>query len=92
MSTFTVQLDDRTSQALHHAAIRRNRREEDLISEFLERLFVSVLDLGSPDDPAEDTYSAADIEAVEEGIAQLRRGESVPHDVVVAEMRAKFGR
>jgi predicted transcriptional regulator len=83
MTAFTVQLDQATSEALAKAAAERSTKAEDLIAGATEHFLA--------EQSVDPQWSAEDIAAVDEGLAQLDRGEGVPHEQVKAEMREKYG-
>jgi predicted transcriptional regulator len=82
MTTFTVELDADTADALSKVANERSIPTESLIAAAAEWWLV--------DQAAEGDWSAEDIVAIEEGIAQLDRGESISHEEVMTAMRAKY--
>jgi predicted transcriptional regulator len=89
MKTFTVELEDEIAKKLSGLANVRGVSVEYLVAAGAEAL---ADDLQDGDDLAEGhQWSAEDIAAIEEGLAQIDRGETIPHEQVVAETKAQFG-
>ena len=89
MKTFTVQLADDVADKLSGLADVRGVTVEYLMAAGAEEL---ADDLQEGDElAANHQWSAKDIAAIEEGLAQIERGETIPHDRVVAEIKAKYG-
>ena len=89
MKTFTVQLADDVADKLSGLADVRGVTVEYLMAAGAEEL---ADDLQEGDElAANHQWSAKDIAAIEEGLAQIERGETIPHEQVVAEIKAKYG-
>lgn len=87
MSTVTVELDEKHSAILRALADQAGSDPSDVIGSALELLAdASLFDEGQP------PLSPEQIAAIEEGLAAAERGDVIPHEQVVAEMRAKFER
>ncbi len=84
MATFTVEFNQAMSDAVTKAAAERHIPVEELIACAAE-VFLAE------DSIPFDAFTAEDIAAIEEGMAQLRRGEGIPHDEVMARINAKHG-
>jgi len=82
MKTLIVTLTDETAKKLaDHAAENGKTAEEWASSTIEDRYDDSWLADLAPEDRA----------AIEEGWEEAERGEGIPHEQVVAEMRQKFG-
>ncbi|HCK83777.1 MAG TPA: hypothetical protein DHW63_04450 [Hyphomonadaceae bacterium] len=87
MSTVTVELDEKHAAILKALASQAGSDASDVIGSALELLADAALfDEGQP------PLSPEQVAAIEEGLAALESGDVVPHEQVVAEMRAKFER
>ena len=84
MTRFTVELDPPVADALIRAAQARDVRVEQLIAD-VTHAFVA-----EEAEPFDD-WTPEDIAAIEQGMAQLKRGEGVPQAEVMARLRAKHG-
>ena len=84
MTAVTVELEAELVEGLARVAGERRTSIENLIVSAAWRFL--------DDDQADsDDFTPEQIAEIEEGMAQLRRGEGVPHEQVVAETRARFG-
>jgi predicted transcriptional regulator len=89
MKSFTVQLEDDVADKLSGLANVRGVSVEYLVAAGAEAL---ADDLQERDEFADGhQWSAEDIAVIEEGLAQIERGETIPHEQVVADIKAKFG-
>ena len=89
MKTFTVELDDEVVTKLSGLASVRGVSVEYLVAAGAE---VIADDLQQGDELMQDhEWSTEDVAAIEEGLAQIERGETVPHEQVMAEIKAKYG-
>jgi len=89
MKTFTVELDDEVVTKLSGLASVRGVSVEYLVAAGAE---VIADDLQQGDELMQDhEWSAEDVAAIEEGLAQIERGETIPHEQVMAEIKAKYG-
>lgn len=84
MTTITFEVDERTAETLAQAAAARKTSVTELVAE------VTYAFVAEEQQPFDD-WSPEDVEAIEEGITQLRRGEKTPQDEVMARIRAKHG-
>jgi predicted transcriptional regulator len=81
MKTMTITISDEAARALDAAAAATPRTAEQVASRVVETAFVE--DWGDLD--------ADDVAAIEEGLADIERGETVPHEQVVAAIKFKHG-
>ena len=89
MKTFKVELEDDVVVRLSGLAEVRGVSVEYLVAASAEALAV---ELQQGDDlMSGHQWSVEDAASIEEGLAQLDRGEGIPHEQVVAEIKAKFG-
>ena len=84
MTTITIEVGEGTAETLAQAAAARRTTVPELVAQVTE-FFVAE------EQAPFDDWTLEDIGAIEEGIAQLRRGEKVPQDVVMARLAAKYG-
>ena len=82
--TYAVEVEADVAAKLRGVAEERGTSVEDLIASVAHEY--AVLGQSTYDD-----WSAEDIAAIEKGIAQLKRGEGVPHEEVMARIKAKHG-
>lgn len=82
--TYAVELDEDVATKLRGVAEERGTSVETLIASVASEYAV----LGPT---TYDNWSDEDIVAIERGIAQLKRGEGVPHEEVMARIKAKHG-
>lgn len=80
MKTLTVTISDEAAQKLADHAAQNGQSSEQWAARVVEE---AVEDWGD--------LSEADIAAIEAGLQDLERGEMIPHDQVVAEMKQKYG-
>lgn len=83
LTSFTFELEPESAEKLARAAEERGTSTQELMACVTEQFLA--------EDEVKYEFTPEDIEAIEEGVAQLRRGEGIPHEQVVAEMRAKYG-
>lgn len=84
MTAVTVRLEPELAEGLARVAGERSTSVEDLIVSAVARFL-------EDDEAALDAFTPQQIAEVEEGMAQLSRGEGVPHEQVVAETKARYG-
>ena len=77
----TVEVDEYTAERLAQVALARQMKISDLAAEALD-LFIVRED--QPEHPYE--WSAEDLAAIQEGIAQLDRGEGISQEEVEREI------
>lgn len=82
MKTLTVTLSDETAQKLADHAAENGKTAEEWAARVVEEAY---------DDGWLADLSPADRAALLEGWEESKRGEGIPHEQVVAEMRQKFG-
>ena len=80
MKTLTITISDEAAENLARAVEGGKHTAEEIASHVVESAYV---DWGDLDDD--------DILAIEEGLAEIERGETVPHEQVVADMKQKYG-
>lgn len=80
---YKIELKAETAEALAAAAQARHMPAEELIA--------ASIDLFLSEDLTDYEFSDDDIAAIEEGIAQLKRGEGVPQEEVMERLKAKYG-
>lgn len=85
MTTITVEVNESTAEALAKAANLRRTSIPELLVDAADWFAEEVRE-------DYDAWSTEDVAAIEEGMAQLRRGEGIPHERVIAQIRAKFGK
>ena len=56
-----------------------------------ENVIAKIKELKAEDTDWWDSLSPAEMEAIQEGIDELDRGEGIPHEQVMEEVRRKFG-
>jgi len=78
--TITIELDDDQASELEAVARRMRLTPEELVSLALDQL---------THEPK--PYTPEQIAQIEEGLAQIARGETVPHEEVVRKARALVG-
>ena len=89
MKLVTVELEDHVADKLSGLADVRGVSVEYLVAAGAEEL---ADDLHEGDElAANHQWSREDIAAIEEGLAQIERGETIPHEQVMAEIKAKYG-
>ena len=81
MRTLSITLDDETFARLDRISKRENARVEDMAAAYLAE------GVANDDDPGY-VFSAEDLAAIAEGLAQSRTGQVYPHAQVVAEIEA----
>lgn len=81
MKTLTITISDEAAQNLARAVEGGAHTAEEIASHVVESAYAE--DWGD--------LSAEDIAAIEEGLAQADRGETIPHEQVVADMKQKYG-
>jgi predicted transcriptional regulator len=81
MKTLTITISDETAEALEQATADGKHTVEQVASHVVESAYTA--DWGDLDEE--------DIAAIEEGLADLERGDVVPHEEVVAGVRKKYG-
>jgi predicted transcriptional regulator len=82
MRTLTIKLTDETAKKLAHHANENGKSPEEWAARVVEHAY---------DESWLDDLSPEDRTAIEEGLAEADRGETIPHEQVVAEMKTKFG-
>ena len=82
MKTLTVTLTDETAQKLSEHAAENGKTAEEWAARVVEDAY---------DDAWLADLSPEDRAAIEQGWEGAERGEGIPHEQVVAEMRQKFG-
>jgi predicted transcriptional regulator len=83
MTTLTITIPDQTAALLTDRAKETGRSVDDVVTEVVNDAL---------DDSWLEDLSPADRAAIEEGLAQAERGETIPpHEEVMAEMKRKFG-
>jgi len=80
--TFTVKLSDQAAANLAEHAAENSGTADDLVARLIE---------GAYDDAWFADLSLEDRAAIEEGMAQADRGETIPHDEVVASLARRHG-
>lgn len=80
MTEIAIQLDDDLLARLRKFAARDGRRLEDLIADGAHLI------AANEDEPPYE-FTPEQIAAIEEGRAQLRRNEGVPHDEALRQVR-----
>ena len=80
MKTLTITISDEAAEALKQATADGKHTVEQVASHVVEAAYADWGDLDEED-----------IAAIEQGLADLERGNVVPHDEVVAEMQKKYG-
>lgn len=81
MKTLTITISDEAARALEQAVAGSDHTAEQAASHLVESAYVE--DWGD--------LEAEDVAAIEEGLADIERGETIPHEKVVAEIKAKYG-
>ena len=89
MKTFEVELEDDVAVKLSSLAEVRGVSIEYLVAAGAEALAAELQE--GDDATLGHQWLAEDVAAIEEGLAQLDRGEGIPHEQVIAEIKAKFG-
>ena len=84
MSTVQVELDDATRDALLAAAAERKVTVESLMAGAMEAFAAEIAG------PAYE-LNAEERAGVDQGLAELERGEGVPSERVFADLRVKYG-
>ncbi len=84
MRTITIEVGEGTAETLAQAAAVRRTTVPELVAQVTESF---VAEEQAPF----DDWTPEDVEAIERGIAQLKRGEGVPQEEVTARIRAKHG-
>jgi predicted transcriptional regulator len=87
MSTVTIELDEKYAGILNAIANQTGAAPGEVVGSALELLADATLF-----DDSQPPLTPEQIAAIEEGLAAAARGDLIPHEQVVAEMRAKFGR
>ena len=82
---YSIEVEPRFVAVLEKMAREDGCSIEELIEAWVE---LSCVELGMG---REVTVTDAEMEAVREGIAQLDRGEGIPHEQVMLEMKARHG-
>jgi predicted transcriptional regulator len=86
MTTFTIEFDQSTSDALQKAADARRTNVEALIADATAVYLAEEEGMdGAP------PFTAEQIKEIELGIADIEAGRTVPHGQVFADLRAKHG-
>jgi predicted transcriptional regulator len=80
MKTLTITISDEAAQALEKAVAGGQHTAEEVASHVVEAAYADWGDLDEED-----------IAAIEEGLADLEQGRTVPHDQVMADVRKKYG-
>ena len=80
MKTLTITISDEAARTLEQSLAGSGHTPEQVASQLVESAYAE--DWGDLD--------AADIAAIEEGLADFERGDTVSHEQVVAEVRAKY--
>ena len=86
MTSLMVELQDDVTQALRESAEARRLPLEQVASEVIERF---VRGEERPLDHA--PWTAEDLAAIQEGMEQAERGETIPHEEVMASIRSRLG-
>jgi len=81
--TFTVEVEDDVAERLERVAEERGVPVEELIVSLAH-------DYAANEFQKYDDWSEDDIAAVEKGIAQLKNGQKVHQDVMMARLKAKY--
>jgi predicted transcriptional regulator len=81
MKTLTITISDETSEKLADHAAENGKTSEEWASWVVEDAY---------DDQWLNDLSPEDRASLEEAFAEADRGETVPHEEVVREMRRKF--
>jgi predicted transcriptional regulator len=82
MKTLTITVSDKTSEKLANHAAENGKSTEEWASWMLEDAY---------DDEWLNDLSPEDRASLEQAFAEADRGETIPHEQVVEEMRRKFG-
>lgn len=81
MKTLSITLDDETFARLDSISKRENARLEDMAAAYLAEGVAN-------DDAPGYVFTAEDLAAIAEGLAQSKAGQVYPHEQVVAEIEA----
>ncbi|MCR6644080.1 MAG: hypothetical protein NVV62_05935 [Terricaulis sp.] len=82
MKTLTVQISDEAARKLAEHASQNGKTPEEWATRLVEEAF---------DDSWLSDLSPEDRAAIEQGWDEAERGDTIPHEEIVAEMRQKFG-
>ncbi|OQW56710.1 MAG: hypothetical protein A4S17_05085 [Proteobacteria bacterium HN_bin10] len=82
MKTLTITISDETSEKLADHAAENGKSAEEWAAWMLEDAY---------DDDWLNDLSEEDRAGLAQALAEADRGEGIPHEEVVAEMRRKFG-
>jgi predicted transcriptional regulator len=80
MKTLTITISDEAAENLARAVEGSQRTPEEVAARVVEDAYADWGDL-----------SDDDITAIEEGLADFERGDTIPHDQVVSELKQKYG-
>jgi predicted transcriptional regulator len=84
MSAITVQLDDEAEDLLNTLIQKSGRSADQVVSDAIAAMAFEWSSDQPPLTPEEEA-------AIREGLASLDRGEGVPHEKVMADLKAKYG-